>query len=107
MIRVYDSIKEYRRLKELQLLEKAGKISGVMWQFPLVIQESFAYRGERIRGITYKADFKYTDTESGETIIEDVKGQDHHTGKYLTSEAFRLKWKLLKQRYPEFNFRLF
>ena len=67
MIRVYDSIKEYRRHKELQLLEKAGKISGVMWQFPLVIQESFAYRGERIRGITYKADFKYTDTESGET----------------------------------------
>ena len=107
VIRVYDSIKEYRRHKELQLLEKAGKISGVMWQFPLVIQESFAYRGERIRGITYKADFKYTDTESGETIIEDVKGQDHHTGKYLTTEAFRLKWKLLKQRYPEFNFRLF
>ena len=107
VIRVYDSIKEYRRHKELQLLEKAGKINGVMWQFPLVIQESFSYRGERIRGITYKADFKYTDAESGETIIEDVKGQDHHTGKYLTTEAFRLKWKLLKQRYPEFNFRLF
>lgn len=107
VIRVYDSVKEYRRHEELKLVERAGEISGLSWQFPLTIQEGFTYRGERIKAITYKADFKYTDTKSGDTIIEDVKGKDPFTGKYLTTEAFRLKWKLLKQRYPEFVFRLF
>ena len=71
------------------------------------IQEGFTYRGERVKAITYKADFKYTDAKSGDTVIEDVKGKDMSTGKYLTTEAFRLKWKLLKQRYPEFVFKLF
>ena len=46
-------------------------------------------------------------TKSGDTVIEAGKGKDQITGKYLTTETFRLKWKLLKQRYPEFDFRLF
>ena len=107
VIRVYDSVKEYRRHEELRLLEGEGEIRGLLWQFPLTIQEGFTYRGERVKAITYKADFKYTDAKSGDTVIEDVKGKDMSTGKYLTTEAFRLKWKLLKQRYPEFVFKLF
>ena len=107
VIRVYDSVKEYRRHEELRLLERTGEINGLSWQFTLTIQEGFTYRGERVKAIAYKADFKYTDAKSGDTVIEDVKGKDMSTGKYLTTEAFRLKWKLLKQRYPEFVFKLF
>lgn len=107
VIRVYDSVKEYRRHEELRLLERTGEINGLSWQFTLTIQEGFTYRGEHIKAITYKADFKYIDAKSGDTVIEDVKGKDMSTGKYLTTEAFRLKWKLLKQRYPEFVFKLF
>ena len=67
----------------------------------------FCRAGSAETGVALKADFKYTDAKSGDTVIEDVKGKDMSTGKYLTTEAFRLKWKLLKQRYPEFVFKLF
>ena len=107
VIRIYDSVKEYRRHEELQILERAGTIRDLSCQYALTIQEGFTYRGKYVKAIIYKADFKYVDVESGETVIEDVKGKDPKTGKYITTEAFRLKWKLLKQRYPDLVFRLF
>ena len=73
VIRVYDSVKEYRRHEELRLLEGEGEIRGLLWQFPLTIQEGFTYRGERVKAITYKADFKYTDAKSGDTVKSEAK----------------------------------
>ena len=43
----------------------------------------------------------------GEKIVEDVKGQDDETGKYKMTEAFRLKWKLLQAKYPDFKFEIY
>ena len=43
----------------------------------------------------------------GETIVEDVKGQDKKTGKLQMTEAFRLKWKLLQAKYPQYKFELY
>ena len=101
-----DSVKEYRRGCELRLLERSGTISCLQKQVPLTIEDSFQdSSGKTHRAVTYKADFVYT--ENGKTVVEDVKGVDKNTGKPQTTEAFRLKWKLLQSRYPERDFRIY
>ena len=83
LVAVFDSTKEYCRWLDLQLMEKAGTISNLERQKELVIQDAFVYE---------------------KTIVEDVKGFDSESGKYMQTEAFRLKWKLLKAKYPEYHF---
>ena len=84
-------------------MEKAGTISNLERQKELVIQDAFVYEKKRVQRIAYKADFCYLDAQ-GKTIVEDVKGFDSKSGKYMQTEAFRLKWKLLKAKYPEYHF---
>lgn len=96
----FDSIKEYSRYGELQMLERAGEISDLRRQVPILIQEAFDYDGTHIAAITYKADFVYKNPQ-GRTCVEDVKGFDESTGKYRTTKDFDLKWKLLKCKYPD------
>lgn len=103
LVAVFDSTKEYCRWLDLQLMEKAGTISNLERQKELVIQDAFVYEKKRVQRIVYKADFCYLDTQ-GKTIVEDVKGFDSKSGKYMQTEAFRLKWKLLKAKYPEYHF---
>lgn len=103
---VYDSTKEYCRWLDLQLMQKAGTITDLERQKDLVIQDSFVYEEKRVQKIVYKADFCYKDAD-GKTVIEDVKGFDKSSGRYMQTEAFRLKWKLLKAKYPEYHFVLF
>lgn len=101
----YDSIKEYQRGKTLQLLERAGKISNLRRQVPLVIQAAFTDRdGKKHRALLYKADYAYI--ESGVEVIEDVKGFDKRTQKFICTEAFSLKWKQLQFIYSDKIFRL-
>lgn len=102
---VFDSIKEFHRWNELKTLEKAGEISKLERQKKFVIQPAFKYKEEKIREIAYKADFFYQDNEGG-FIVEDVKGFDKKKGKFMTTEEFNLKWKLLKAKYPEYVFKL-
>lgn len=99
---LFDSTKEYKRYLELLLLEKAGKIENLDRQVVLIIQESFQYHGAAVRAIKYCADFKYE--KDRKTIIEDVKGYDAKKKKWLTTQVFDLKWKLLKAKYPEYMF---
>ena len=102
----YDSTKEYGRSRELLLLKRAGQISDLKRQAELVIQEAFTSPdGKKHRPIVYRADFIYK--RDGETIVEDVKGKDENTGKYQMTEAFRLKWKLLQAKYPQFKFEIY
>ena len=103
LVAVFDSTKEYCRWLDLQLMEKAGTISNLERQKELVIQDAFVYEKKRVQRIAYKADFCYLDAQ-GKTIVEDVKGFDSKSGKYMQTEAFRLKWKLLKAKYPEYRF---
>jgi len=60
----FASKKEARRYKELQLLIRAGKISGLRRQvaFPVVINAK------------YIADFVYVDLKTGLEVVEDSKG---------------------------------
>lgn len=86
---IFDSHKEARRWEQLLLLQKAGKIVELRRQvaYELIPAQYESYErfsktgaklkdGQRLieRSCIYCADFVYTDTESGETIVEDVKG---------------------------------
>lgn len=91
----YASKKENKRAFELRLLERAWKIKNLREQISFLLQESFEYRGEKIRSMNYVADFVYE--QDGETIVEDTKG-------YKT-EVYNIKKKLLLRRYPFIIFR--
>ena len=69
----FDSIKEYRRYKELQLLERAGEISDLRRQVPYLLIPN-QYEGKKCveRECNYIADFEYC--ENGAKVVEDVKG---------------------------------
>ena len=83
---VFDSKREAKRYSELSLLEKAGTITELQRQVEFVLiptqrePDTIGKRGGIIKGKTielkcsYKADFVYRDTKTGETIVEDTKG---------------------------------
>lgn len=106
VINIFDSMKEYDRWMQLKLLEKSGEISELERQKTMLIQGEFTYRnlqGERrISKIAYKADFFYR--RNGVYFVEDVKPFDNNTGRYRLTKDFTLKWKLLMNKYPSFQF---
>lgn len=104
VIAVFDSKKEYARYNELLFLNKQNIISNLSCQHELLIQEGFLYQDEKVQKITYRADFAYH--FNGKFVVEDVKPFDVKTQTYRLTEAFKLKWKLLKKRYPDIDFRL-
>lgn len=80
---VYDSATEMRRGMDLQLLQRAGEISGLERQvrFPLEFKCGCGaiqvMAGKRVAH--YTADFVYT--EKGRRVIEDCKGYADETSK--------------------------
>lgn len=99
----FDSKKEAKRYKDLLLLEQAGTIKDLQRQVKYVLipaqyaPDIIGKRGGHKRGkllereCSYVADFVYTDTESGQTVVEDVKG--------FRTEVYKIKKKLLLERY--------
>lgn len=86
---VFDSLKEARRWDELLLLQRARKITDLQRQveYELIPAQYETYErrsanGKRLkdgsrlieRKCSYVADFVYTDTETGKTVVEDAKG---------------------------------
>lgn len=81
---VFDSMKEYKRFCELQILEKAGEIQDLQRQVKYVLipaqrePDTTGPRGGIRKGKTiekecsYIADFVYR--QNGETVVEDTKG---------------------------------
>lgn len=100
---IFDSRKEARRYIELQWLLKAGTIKDLRRQVRFLLipaqrePDIIGPRGGRKPGkliekeVAYMADFVYTDTETGETVVEDVKGYKGG-GAYA---VFSLKRKLM------------
>lgn len=89
----FDSVKESRRYSELKLLEKAGKIKRLQRQIPFIlIPAQYAeVNGKRKcieRECKYIADFTYYDMETGEAVVEDVKG--HRTPEYIIKRKLML-----------------
>ena len=99
---VFDSLKEFRRWRELKILEKAGEISELRRQVPfelLPVQrepDKIGPRGGRKPGrviereAVYIADFVYKDAD-GREVIEDCKG--------MRTKDYILKRKLLLFRF--------
>lgn len=93
----YDSRKEFRRAKELELLERAGEISNLRRQVKYILipaqrgPEEIGPRGGKRPGpllereCSYIADFVYE--ENGETVVEDVKG--------IRTADYKIKRKLM------------
>ena len=100
---LYDSKKEAKRGVELGLLEQAGKITNIRRQVKytlipaqrepdIVGPKGGVKRGKTIeQELAYIADFIYTDLETGETVVEDVKGY-RDGGAY---RVFSIKRKLM------------
>ena len=72
---VFDSRKESRRYAELKLLQKAGEISNLELQKKFLLIPSQKLGGKVVeRECSYVADFVYTDTKTGNIVVEDTKG---------------------------------
>ena len=79
----FDSKKEYDRYRELLLLQRAGKIE------ELQVKPTRYYMNlNSVRICSYTPDFEYNDTETGEHVVEDVKG--------MRTDVYKLKKKMMK-----------
>lgn len=103
----YDSEKELKRWQQLKLLEKSGAITELGRQVNFVLQVGFEYQGEKIRPITYTADFVYKNVMTGKFIVEDVKGYSVQNGKHIKTKEFDIKWKMMKFLHPDYDFKLY
>lgn len=93
----FDSMKEARRYRELKLLERAGKIKDLELQPKFELIPTIRTESETLRKVSYIADFKYIDLESGKVVVEDVKG--------FKTDVYLLKKRLFLQKYAEYAFR--
>lgn len=89
----FDSKKEATRYEQLKILKQTGLIRDLELQPTFVLQPAYTNnKDEKIRAVTYKADFMYFDTHLDKYIVEDVKG-------YKT-DVYKLKKKLFEYQYP-------
>ncbi len=88
----FDSKKEAERYEQLVALQTAGAIEGLKLQETFVLYRAYTTpEGERVRAISYVADFSYT--RDGKRVVEDVKG-------YRGGSAYRMfvtKKKLMRE----------
>lgn len=78
-------------------LKEQGQVIDIELQPVFLLQDKYTYKGKTIRKMEYKADFKITYSD-GSVIVYDVKG--------MILNDFKLKWKLLRFKYNDTDFRL-
>lgn len=93
----FDSQREARRYKELKLLERAGKIKDLELQPKFELIPTIRTEDETLYAVSYYADFRYVECDSGRVIVEDVKG--------FKTDVYLLKKRLFLQKYAEYEFR--
>lgn len=81
---------EAARYQQLKLLERAGQITDLELQprFELIPKQR-RDDGKPERACEYVADFQYTDTATGQTVIEDAKGM--RTRDYIIKRKLMLQ----------------
>lgn len=84
LVKVADSLKEYRRWMDLTRLQAVGMISGLRKQVPFVLH---GVNGAKL--CRYVADFVYV--ERGQRVVEDTKG--------VLTAMYKLKKKMLADEY--------
>lgn len=85
---LFDSRKEYKRWRELLLLQKSGIIAQLRRQ----VKFELIKKSETERGCSYVADHSWIIVETGERVVEDVKSEA--TRKLST---YIMKRKLMKK----------
>ena len=88
----FDSQKEFMRYNQLRMLKKAGDVLEFKHQVP------FVYEHEGKKMFKYIADYVVT-WKDGTQTVEDVKGFNKKTGKFLTTPLFNLKKKLIEAQH--------
>lgn len=86
----FPSKKQARDYQELKLQQLAGNIGYLRLEVP------FEIKVKGIKICRYIADFVYS--SGGNEIIADSKG--------VITPVFRLKWKLMKACYPQYEYRI-
>ena len=86
----FDSKREAARYGVLKLLERTGTINDLELQprFELIPKQR-RDDGRPERACEYVADFRYTDTRTGQTVIEDAKGM--RTRDYIVKRKLMLQ----------------
>ena len=90
----FDSVKEYSRWQELNLLQRAGEIYELQRQVPFVLipTQRDEITGKVIeKECKYIADFTYRSCKNGRLTVEDTKG--------LKTEKYIIKRKLMLYRH--------
>jgi hypothetical protein len=89
---LFDSIKEANFYSKLKLLKKSNNIRDFekQFKFEIVIND--------IHVANYFLDFKIIHND-GKVEYIDIKGQDKKTGKFITTDVFQLKKKLVEAIY--------
>lgn len=87
----FDSKREADRYLVLKSMEEDGTIEDLRRQVRYELTPAFDVDGRHYRPVFYIADFTYTDRETGEEIVEDVKG--------MRTDVYKLKSKLFARRY--------
>lgn len=86
----FDSKKEYRRYRELCLMERAGEIDNLERQVKFELIPTQKKNGKVVeRACSYVADFVYN--ENGEQVVEDTKG--------IRTESYKIKRKMMRWLY--------
>ena len=91
----FDSRAEYRRYLDLQLMERAGEITGLTVHPEYELQPHFRYNGKTERAIKYTPDFEYINS-NGLKVCEEVKG--------CITKDYVLRKKLFLYRFPDIVF---
>ena len=98
----FDSVAEARRYGELCLLVLAGEIQELRCHPRYMLLEPFTdAAGQKVRAVHYTPDFDYLDARTGRRVAEDVKGR-----KGTITEAFTLRSKFFRHRYPGIELRV-
>ena len=91
----FDSKREARRYKELKLLERAGKIKDLELQPKFELIPTIRTDTETLYAVSYYADFRYVECDSGRVIVEDVKS------KGTITQVYKIKKRLFIQKYGD------
>lgn len=94
----FDSIKEKNHYIALKQLEKAGIISDLQLQVPFLLIDTIRHNDKAYPKTKYIADFTYK--KDGKLYVEDVKSEITRKDK-----TYRLKIKILLDRYKDIEFR--
>ena len=92
----FDSMKEAGRYSELVLLHNMGMIKDLELQPEFELCAGIMWNGKKLRARKYRADFMYTDTVTGNVVVEDVKG--------AITQLYSLKRSIFLNLYPEYTF---